>query len=172
MGDWAVPSHKADGSPGPAQKSGGGALAIWQYKRLIEEIEDGEEIFLRLIDPRAASNRTLDGNCILDKLHLDEYGFEPMHFYPASGKRVDEGVALINDLLYFDPTQPIDDENYPRLYVSKNCPNLIYALKEWTYVDGDRGANKDFVDCVRYLVMDDNLMVEEGCMESRGGGSY
>ena len=172
MGDWAVPSHKADGSPGPAQKSGGGALAIWQYKQLIEEIENGEEIFLRLIDPRAASNRTLDGNCILDKLHLDEYGFGPMHFYPASGKRVDEGVALINDLLYFDPTQPIDDENYPRLHVSKNCPNLIYALKEWTYVDGDRGSNKDFADCLRYLVMDDNLMVEEGCMESRGGGSY
>ena len=126
------------------------------------------EIFLRLIDPRAAANHTLDGICILDKLHSDEFGFVPMHFYPASGKHVDEGVALINDLLYYDASRPIDDENYPRLYISSDCPNLIYAMREWTYVDKDRGACKDPVDCCRMLVMDDNLMVEDGCMEMRG----
>ena len=172
MGDWTIPSHKADGSPGPAQKSGGGGLAIWQYKRQIKEVENGEEIFLRLIDPRAASARSLDGNCILDKLHLDENGEEPMHFYPAPGKHIDEGVALINDLLYYDQTRSVDDENYPRLYISDKCPNLIYAMREWTNADGDRGACKDPIDCLRYLVTDANLMVEEGCLEQRGGGSY
>ncbi len=172
MGDWTIPSHKADGSPGPAQKSGGGGLAIWQYKRLIKDVENGEEVFLRLIDPRAASSRSLDGNCILDKLHIDENGEEPMHFYPAPGKHIDEGVALVNDLLYYDQSRSVDDENYPRLYISDRCPNLIYAMREWTNADGDRGACKDPIDCLRYLVTDDNLMVEEGCLEQRGGGSY
>lgn len=172
MGDWAIPSSKADGSPGPAQKSGGGGRAIWEYKRLIKELEGGEEIFLRLIDPRAAGSTQLDGTTILDKLHSDEYGMEPMHCYPASGRRVDEGVALINDLLYFDATKPVDEDNRPRLLVSSNCKNIIYSMREWTNQDSDRGACKDPVDTVRYLCTDDNLMVERDCLEVRGGGSY
>ena len=172
MGDWTIPSAKHDGAPGSAQKSGGGGLAIWQYKNLITEIEGGEEIFMRLIDPRAASNNSLDGQTILEKLHMDEYGFEPMHFYPAPGKDIQTGVALINDLLYYNQQEPVDDENYPRLYVSRSCKNLIYSLREWTGLDGNKGASKDPVDCLRYLVTDDNLMVEEEQVMMRGGGSY
>ena len=99
-------------------------------------------------------------------------GVKPPRLRKNRVVHVDEGVALINDLLYYDASRPIDDENYPRLYISSDCPNLIYAMREWTYVDKDRGACKDPVDCCRMLVMDDNLMVEDGCMEMRGGGSY
>ena len=103
---------------------------------------------------------------------MDEYGFEPMHFYPAPGKDIQTGVALINDLLYYNQQEPVDDENYPRLYVSRSCKNLIYSLREWTGLDGNKGASKDPIDCLRYLVTDDNLMVEEEQVMMRGGGSY
>jgi len=37
------------------------------------------------------------------------------------------------------------------LFISDNCKNLIYCLKEWTGADGEKGATKDPIDCLRYL---------------------
>jgi len=42
-------------------------------------------------------------------------------------------------------------ERRPRLFVSEDCPNTIYALENWRGVDGEKGATKDPVDCVRYF---------------------
>ena len=65
--------------------------------------EGGEEIFLRLIDPRAAGSTQLDGTTVLDKMHSDEFGIDPMHCYPASGRRVDEGDQGVGQGRRADP---------------------------------------------------------------------
>ena len=39
----------------------------------------------------------------------------------------------------------------PRLYVSEDCPNTIYAFENWKWLDGEKGATKDPIDNVRYL---------------------
>jgi len=66
---------------------------------------------------------------------------------------IEQGVAMINDLLAYDICQPISPLNQPKLFVTDSCKNLIYSLKEWTNADGDKGASKDPVDCLRYLVV-------------------
>lgn len=100
-----------------------------QYKDLIKEKEDGEPVFLRLIDPRAGSTKLMDGTTPLEKLNMSEEGEAPMMFYPANGQKIESGVQLINDLLYYDNTMPVAGDNSPRLFISANCTNLIYSMR-------------------------------------------
>ena len=62
--------------------------------------------------------------------------------------------------------------NEPKLYVSEECQNLIYSLRTWTNVDGDKGASKDPVDALRYLVLMDPIHVPRQSEYSTEGGSY
>jgi hypothetical protein len=70
-------------------------------------------------------------------------------------------TRMINDLLFYDVARPIDATNEPRLYVCESCPNVIYALKEWTGIDGQHGATKDPIDCLRMLVLSGVKYVDE-----------
>jgi hypothetical protein len=83
-----------------------------------------------------------------------------MTFMAASGKSIKEGIDLINDKLYYDEGTKIGEYskdlariNVPQLMVSERCPNVIFALKEWTGRDGPEGACKDFVDLLRYALL-------------------
>jgi len=76
---------------------------------------------------------------------------------------------MINDLLYWDKEEPGDA---PKLMISSECKSLIYSLREWTGADKDKGASKDPVDCLRYLVQEDQLLVNERQLEVKRGGSY
>jgi hypothetical protein len=95
---------------------------------LIEDLEDAGMRFLA-----APSEQTIDGG-------------------RGGGKG---SLRMINDLLYYDTARPVDATNEPRLYVCESCPNTIYALKEWTGIDGQHGASKDPIDCLRMLVLSD-----------------
>lgn len=169
-GEWAVPTERAataesrkgwDGDPGPAQTCLGFGVA--QYKQLWLRLEAGELIEERYIDPRAGRNAIIaekGGTCLLEELEAeqrDERGEvvgPRMAFTPASGVDVQEGVAAINDLLYFDRTRPVDwIRNSPRLYVSSACRQVIWALANYTGRAGETGACKDVVDVLRYAAM-------------------
>jgi hypothetical protein len=156
-GEWALPGEKADGKVGPAQRAGAGK-GVDEYSQLIHMLEKHgdktEEIFERYIDPRTAGTETItkDGGTTLpDMLAMAE---PPVYFTPAAGMQVDDRVLLINDLLAYDRTQPmVRGQNHPRLMVHESCQNLIWSLKEWTGEDGQKGACKDPVDCLGYLVV-------------------
>jgi hypothetical protein len=62
--------------------------------------------------------------------------------------------------------------NYPKLYISKNCPNLIYSMREWTGKDKQHGACKDPIDCLRYAILAGLEYVGESAYAWQGGGSY
>jgi hypothetical protein len=122
------------------------------------ELEGEEEIFERWIDSRYGASPTTqyEGNTTLIE-QLDAIGLQ---FLAASGKSIREGIDLINDKLYYDESTKVGEfskelarMNVPQLMVSERCPNVIFALKEWTGKDQEQGACKDFVDLLRYALL-------------------
>jgi hypothetical protein len=156
-GEWALPCEKPDGKPGPAQRSSAGR-GVDEYSLLIQTLEindkDKEEIAERYIDPRSAGTAAMTkegGVTLLDMLADAEI---PTYFIPAASANVDERVLIINDLLCYDREKPLEEGvNHPRLMVHETCQNLIYSLREWTGADGQKGASKDPIDALGYLVM-------------------
>lgn len=137
--------------------------------------EKGENIIERWMDSRYgnAPTQTREGSETIIT-QMDEK--EGMTFLAASGKEIGEGVALVNDLLDYDAGRPIGEYspemnrvNEPMLFVSRNCPNVIYALREWTGKDGQHGACKDPVDTLRYGVLEDLDYVGEDAFAWVGG---
>lgn len=193
-GEWALPSDKADGKAGPAQRLEAGRGVVG-YKELIRGLEGGagwevvgrdgapaeigadkgewvrwvggaggvaieETVWERVIDPRGGGTPVPgveDGTSIIDLMAQDQVDRAgdvvgaSMAFSPAPAGRVEEGVMLINDLLEYDPEVAVSALNCPRLFVAEWCRNTIYALRTWTGADGEKGATKDPVDCLRYL---------------------
>ncbi len=181
-GDWAEPSTKLDGKPGPAQKADCGK-SLTAYRKLIRHLEKGEvEPVERFIDPRAGKSSVLsekEGSfSLIDKLsedvldrdgNLAEAG---MVFVPAAATQINEGVQAINSLLSYNSEDHTTVYNEPKLYVSERCGNIIYSLREWTNADGDKGACKDPADSLRYLILMEPTYVAPGVSWSEGGGTY
>jgi len=156
-GEWCLPSDKADGRPGPAQRSGAGK-GINEYTELVWSLETHqdkrEEIAERYIDPRSAGTETTSKEGGLTLLDLLLSATEPLYFLPAVSVSVDERVLIINDLLCYNKEADVDiEKNHPRLMVHHSCQNLIYSLREWTGHDGQKGAAKDPIDALGYLVV-------------------
>ncbi len=167
-GAWAIAGKKSDGDRGPAQKSFG--FGLNRYKEEIEKLEEGETIMERIMDSRYANSSTI-GKEIVTTL-LEECADVGLYFVPAPGEHIDEGVDLINSLLDYDQEKPISALNEPRLFISADCENTIWGLKEWTGADGRHGATKDPVDNLRYAVLSDLQFLEGEILNVREGGSY
>jgi hypothetical protein len=156
-GEWAVPSEKADGKPGPAQRQGAGR-GVNEYTELVWNLETHgdkrEDIAERYIDPRSAGTESISKEGGVTLLDLLNDATEPLFFIPSVSVSVDERVLIINDLLCYDREQPVElEKNHPRLMVHESCQNLIYSLREWTGADGQKGASKDPIDALGYLVV-------------------
>jgi hypothetical protein len=168
-GEWALPDgKKLDGKPGPAQQDFG--FGLERYKDEILRVEGGEEIFERWMDSRYGNARTLGKES--PTTLIDEMADLGMLFTATPGDSIDEGVSMINDALSYNPEKPVDARNQPKLYISENCKNVIYALQTYTAADGKKGATKDFVDLLRYVCLSDAINVEGDILRSHGGGSY
>jgi phage terminase large subunit-like protein len=171
VGEWALPGEKQDGKPGIAQTNGAG-MGVDGYKALIRRLEGKEEVFARYIDPRAGATQAIGhqgGTSIIDMFAA---GDDPMILEPSAGIQIEEGVAMINDRLTFDVGQPISTLNEPRLFVSDNCKNLIYSLTKWTGADGLKGACKDPIDVLRYIIVMDPSHFDGNSFRATGGGTY
>lgn len=173
-GEWALPSEargKFDGEPGPAQPDSG--LGVLEYKMMFLEKEgnkfdrttgwdeSGTSIELRQMDPRAATPKSRqesgEGKTLLelfeDEQERDGVVYGPaMYFQAAPGLREEEGIRMVNDLLYYDTSEPVSILNPVKLKISSACGNLIWALYNYTGKDGKYAACKDPADCLRYLI--------------------
>jgi hypothetical protein len=169
LGEWTLPSSAADGARGPAQPELGWSLQ--RYREEIERLEDDQEIFVRWIDARYANTRTVAAEratTLIEELHDIGLDFmaAPSEKSIFSGSS-DGSLRLINDLLYYDLEKNISATNQPHLFVCDTCPNTIYALKTWTGRDGQHGACKDPIDCVRMLVLSKSEYVSEELLKPR-----
>jgi len=147
-GMWAEPSETPEGKPGQAQKPLG--YGIDDYVEVMQEVEQNDEIFERLIDPRMSQAKTpsRDGATTL-LTELEDAGYT---FIPAPGIDIEDGIALINDRLSYDTTQPISSSNSPKLYISASCVNVIDAFKNYSGYSREESW-KDPIDCIRYLLV-------------------
>lgn len=140
------------------------------------ESPGGEIIQERFMDLRAAhvkSAREEEVVTLLEEWEQIGVFFTGVTGHSAEGREaIDNGVHLINDLLDWNRERPMETGNRPRLFVSEECKNVIYAMKEWTGLDGRKGACKDPVDTVRYLVEAGAGYVGEGAMQGTGGGYW
>ena len=177
VGEWSLAGDKADGKIGIGQRNGAGR-GISAYRELIRSLEGKEKMFERYIDPRAGGTQAAGrdgGTSLIDLLEDDnsnDANDTGMRFEPAAGLRLEDGISMINDWLAYDQNQPITAVNEPHLYISSACQNLIYSMKEWTGADGDKGASKDPIDCLRYLAVMSPQYYAKDAFKSTGGGSY
>ena len=193
IGDWAVPGEKPDGGIGPAQTFGGGK-GFNDYKRLILEAEgwvigaDGVwtmgpkafEVFDRKMDPRPAGTSVPsdeEARTYLD--HMSEaitsggkIILPGLDFQAGADCGIEEGKGWVNNWINegWNPNQPVNPLNMPKWFISKRCPNTIWALKTYTGVDGLKGACKDPIDCLKGLSKSGIRHMPKGSLGSYGGG--
>ena len=177
-GPWAVPSSKKrDGEPGEAQQSyGWGTLRYkkewarlegWtDYKealiedpgKVVKPVEEWDErngadqlVYLRYMDSRFGNT----GIFSKDKATtlIEEFYDIGVVFDPTPGDPIDEGIALINEMM-----DPQEDNLIPalrdgRFFIVDQCDNSIFSYKHWTGADGASGASKDPIDLDRYMAV-------------------
>lgn len=122
-----------------------------------------ERIALRYADPRALatphSTSSRQGETLYEKFQEEQRRDDGELLAPRllllpaqSGKNIETGCAMINDLLDYDDRVPLEKGvNEPRLYVLDRCQQVIWALLNYTGLDPD-GACKDWIDLLRYAV--------------------
>lgn len=112
--------------------------------------EDGECVVERGLDSRAASSPRIenDRSTTLFEMFRD-YGLD-MCLAPGIG--IEERVAMVNSLFDYEENEEGETVVAPRLFISRECLNLIFALHNWTGADGLSGATKDFIDTLCYMV--------------------
>ena len=130
------------------QKLGYGVL---DYVELIKNLEDSEEMFMRLIDPRMGANKYSSehggqSDYISD---LEDHGIIVI---PAPGIDEEPGLQAIQDKLAFRTNKPIDSVNRPHFYISDRCDNTIQAMQEYDGKSRDH-PHKDPIDCLRYAAV-------------------
>ena len=175
-GDWALEDkNKKDGKAGPAQTTGAGR-SFEEYREMFRRYEGGMEIFERYIDPRAgktaAASLKTGNTSVIDLLGTDTDESLGMQFKASRQTDIDEGIGIINSLLAYDESEPLTTLNEPKLYISNRCKNLIWSMENWTGEDRDKGASKDPIDTLRYLVMEKIEYLKKGAFKGYPGGSY
>ena len=170
-GTWAEPHMNKNnvpiGKPGKAQKPLGWGYA--EYADVIREMEGEEEIFDRWIDPRGGARK--------DQLEygqasiIDQMFDQGIDFIPAPGLDEDHGISMINNLLSYNTEAPISKDNSPKLYVSDQCPNVIYAFLEYMGISRDE-PTKDPIDCVRYLLTSNSSFIDPNMQYGTPTGGY
>ena len=110
-----------------------------------------EPLRRRVLDARAGSQSKISFG--EDKTLLELCLELCPDFQPASGRRIGAGEELINALL--DPAP-----GGRALHVLQSCKNTLFALSRHTGADGQKGADKEPIDCLRYAL-------ESGMLDDR-----
>lgn len=136
-----------------------------------------ESIFERWMDSRYgnAAKQEREGTTTL----IEQMEAEGMSFIAMTGEKNiltanDGSIDMINAALAYDEKVPIGEFspdlariNEPKLWVSENCPNLIYALQNWTGRDGQHGACKDPIDCLRGAYLSELDYIDDQMLKPR-----
>lgn len=182
-GDWAEEAQtaKRDGESitwkvGESARDLAG-LSFQQMKIEWDRIEDGIDVFERVIDSRFAHNprsTLLEGTrCLQDDLH--DIGIDVV---AADGGLEDEGIALIQQLLsYDDSLEYCPYTNSPRLRISADCGNVIFCLQNYCKNGKKDEPLKDFIDLLRYMARHEggepvSFIERETLGQTRGTAGY
>ena len=134
-----------------------------------------EKIHARYMDARFANTKSFEEGGMVTLIEkFDEVGLTFFDSSTGGGKwTIDDGCSMIEDALAYDTQRKVDFFNEPRLYISEDCRNLIFALKTWTGEDGQSGATKDPIDCLRMGFLKGVVYVDASMSGMVGGkGCY
>jgi hypothetical protein len=169
VGDWA---EWKGGKWVAGEGAKGQGYGIKEYIELIYEMENGEDIFERLIDPRlgAAKYQGASGASSI----IEDLSDQGLVCVPAPGLDIDDGLQALIGKMAWDTTKPSDSLNRPHFYITEDCENIIQALSEYTGELGLKEAWKDPIDVCRYAAIADIDHVDESKIKTtrQGGGGY
>jgi len=145
IGDWA---EWKNGRWMPGEGAKGMGYGMRDYVNLIADLEDEEEIYTRIIDPRlgAAKYQAQDGSSSI----IEDLAENDIICIPAPGLDIEDGLQALISKMSWDTSKPMDSLNRPKFYVSEECGNIISALSEYTGEGGLKEAHKDAIDVLRY----------------------
>lgn len=150
IGEWA---EWRAGKWLPGEGAKGLGYGIRDYVELFLEMEGGEKIEERIIDPRlGAAKYTANDHA---SSIIEDLADQDFICIPAPGLEIDDGLQSLISKMSYDTSKPIDANNRPHFYVSEDCENVIKALAEYTAESGLKEAWKDPVDCLRYACVSD-----------------
>jgi hypothetical protein len=169
IGDWA---EWKNGRWMPGEGAKGMGYGMRDYVNLIADLEDEEEIYTRIIDPRlgAAKYQAQDGSSSI----IEDLAENDIICIPAPGLDIEDGLQALISKMSWDTSKPMDSLNRPKFYVSEECGNIISALSEYTGEQGLKEAWKDPLDCLRYAAIYDIDHVEASALQitRQGSGGY
>ena len=135
-----------------------------QYADVIRAVErrfpgGSRRVKWREMDPNYGNTNALGGALTVQN-EMQQRGL----FFRCDGNNnIDEGHEAVREVLRFDKDKPLGTMNRPRLRVAASCRNVWwsfnnYVWKPWdddtrTPADKPMDTGKDFMDCVRYMVM-------------------
>lgn len=164
-GDWAMErGGKWVAGEACKQKLGYG---VKDYVDLINELEEGETIMERIIDPRmGAAKYSAEHGGQSD--YINDLEKADMIVVPAPGIEEEPGIQAIQDKLAYDTKKPIDANNRPKFYISDQCENIILALQEY---DGSSREHplKDPIDVLRYAAVRQIFYIDGRAMSTKSG---
>jgi len=127
----------------------------------------------RFLDARYANTQrqgAYENRTLFDELEDIGLSFSPTSGITVSRGEIEDGVELIQTALSWDKNQPWGFLNSAKLYVAESCVNTIFALRIWTGIDGQKGATKEIIDCLRWHFLKGNGYVGETRRSGGGGG--
>lgn len=132
-------------------------IGIEEYVRIFRDKEHGMEVHKRIIDRHFAEISHFVG--MTRKTLRDQFAEQGIDFYPSykAEEEIDTGILRVKDYLKYAPERPIDWNNKPKLFINPHCMNTIKAFGKWARDPKTakvQDAYKDFMDVVRYLIMD------------------
>lgn len=169
----AAYAAEQDGDNGhtPTMRPESDLVAKWR-----ENLKRDEMVVERYMDSRFANAKKIGADNLETLLEqFSKIGltfFETEHKHGEHKSEIDEGCQMINDALGYDAERPLDFFNQPYMLVNEECWNCTFALQNYTGLDGQKGACKDPVDCIRYFFMKGLVYIGEDHWESVGGGTY
>ena len=108
-----------------------------------------ERVAARIVDSRAAQHSKIQMR--EDKAFIDLLNELGMSWVPASGKTIGSGEQRIVDALAWQRDAAGKMVKPPLLTFAPGCVNHIFAMENYMGADGQKGACKEAVDCLRYL---------------------
>lgn len=136
--------------------------SIEEYAKIIRDLDSNHNVGPRLIDPNAGPRKDNVRGIYIPSF-VDELSSYGLHFHHRINDELAYGETLVRRLLAFKKEEPLGPLNRPRLYVTRDCQNVITSLRFYSAKTKPGTLNdpsedkrdetyKDFADVVRYAV--------------------
>jgi hypothetical protein len=180
--DWHVYREYPSGTPYMKIRSSN--LTVRDYASIVRNMEGGEQIARRWIDPRfGPAEYSVKGQRMTSV--VDDFGEFGLYFDPEvpDTGAIETGIVRLRELLSYNEEQAnteggLTEFNRPHLYVHDSCINVIDGFTNLSFVPPDARkedvlpekvleAYKDPIDAIRYAVLGGPPVIDPDLLHHR-----